>query len=126
MSGAIEQGHVHSTISEVGIATIEFGHPLSNSLPGKILQKLADTINILGENTDVKVIILRSSGSKAFCAGASFDELISITELKVGKVFFSGFANVINACKKSPKFSIKIMFNVHYFFLGILFAPSFL
>ena len=106
MSEAIEQGHVHSTISEVGIATIEFGHPLSNSLPGKILQKLADTINILGENTDVKVIILRSSGSKAFCAGASFDELISITELKVGKVFFSGFANVINACRKSPKLII--------------------
>lgn len=106
MSEAIEQGQVDFTISESGIATIEFGHPLSNSLPGKILRKLADTITEVDKNTDVKVIILKSIGSKAFCAGASFDELISINDLEVGKVFFSGFANVINACRKSHKLII--------------------
>ena len=106
MSGAIEQGHVYSAISETGIATIEFGHPLSNSLPGKILQKLAHTITELSMEKNVNVIIIKSSGQKAFCAGASFDELISITDLEVGKVFFSGFANVINACRKSPKLII--------------------
>ena len=106
MSGAIEQGHVYSAISETGIATIEFGHPLSNSLPGKILQKLAHTITELSKEKNVNVIIIKSSGQKAFCAGASFDELISITDLEVGKVFFSGFANVINACRKSPKLII--------------------
>jgi methylglutaconyl-CoA hydratase len=106
MSEAIEQGHVDSTISEAGIATIEFGHPLSNSLPGKILQKLAQTITELSKENNVNVIIIKSSGQKAFCAGASFDELISITDLEVGKVFFSGFANVINACRKSPKLII--------------------
>ena len=106
MSGAIEQGHVYSGISETGIATIEFGHPLSNSLPGKILQKLAHTITELSREKNVNVIIIKSSGQKAFCAGASFDELISITDLEVGKVFFSGFANVINACRKSPKLII--------------------
>ena len=103
MSEAIEQGHVHYSVSENGIATIEFGHPMSNSLPGKILQKLADTITSAGKEEKVKVIIIRSSGNKAFCAGASFDELISITDLEVGKKFFSGFANVINACRKCPK-----------------------
>jgi methylglutaconyl-CoA hydratase len=106
MSEAIEQGHVYSTIGETGIATIEFGHPLSNSLPGKILQKLAQTITELSKEKNVNVIIIKSSGQKAFCAGASFDELISITDLEVGKVFFSGFANVINACRKSPKLII--------------------
>jgi len=106
MSEAIEQGHVDSTISETGIATIEFGHPLSNSLPGKILQKLAHTITELSKEKNVNVIIIKSSGQKAFCAGASFDELISISDLEVGKVFFSGFANVINACRKSPKLII--------------------
>ena len=106
MSKAIEQGHVEFTISEKGIATIEFGHPLSNSLPGKILRKLADTITEANENKSVKVIILKSIGSKAFCAGASFDELISINDLEVGKIFFSGFANVINACRKSRKLII--------------------
>lgn len=106
MSEAIEQGQVDYSINELGIATIEFGHPLSNSLPGKILQKLADTITLLGQNSEAKVIVLKSQGSKAFCAGASFDELISITDLETGKKFFSGFAKVINACRKSPKLII--------------------
>jgi len=106
MSEAIEQGQVEFNISESGIATIEFGHPLSNSLPGKILRKLADTISEIDKKPTVKVIILKSIGSKAFCAGASFDELISINDLEVGKIFFSGFANVINACRKSKKLII--------------------
>ncbi len=103
---AVNQGHVEYTVAESGIAIIEFGHPMSNSLPGKILQKLADTITELGNNNNVKVIVLRSSGEKAFCAGASFDELISIRDLETGKQFFSGFAKVINACRKAPKFII--------------------
>ena len=106
MSDAIDQGFVDHKIDAKGIATIEFGHPLSNSLPGKILQKLADVITELGENDTVKVIVLRSAGEKAFCAGASFDELISIQDLETGQKFFSGFANVINACRKAPKFII--------------------
>ena len=106
MSEAIYQGHVEMSIDERGVATIEFGHPLSNSLPGKVLQKLADTITSAGINDEVKVIILRSSGEKAFCAGASFDELISINDLETGKIFFSGFANVINACRKCSKLII--------------------
>ena len=106
MSEAINQGHVESSIDAKGIATIEFGHPLRNSLPGKILQKLANTIESLGTNDQVKVIVLKSAGERAFCAGASFDELISIKDLETGKVFFSGFANVINACRKCPKLII--------------------
>lgn len=103
---AINQGDVKFTISENGIATVEFFHPLSNSLPGKVLAKLANTITELGANDSVKVIVLQSSGERAFCAGASFDELISIKDLDTGKQFFSGFANVINACRKAPKLII--------------------
>ena len=103
---AVDQGFVHQSIELNGVATIEFGHPLSNSLPGKILQKLAETITDLGQKDEVKVIILRSAGDKAFCAGASFDELISIKDFETGKAFFSGFAKVINACRKAPKFII--------------------
>ncbi|MFT5858065.1 MAG: methylglutaconyl-CoA hydratase [Flavobacteriaceae bacterium] len=106
MTDAVDQGHVQVSTNDNGIATIEFGHPLSNSLPGKILQKLAETITTLGVSEEVKVIVLKSAGERAFCAGASFDELISIGDLETGKVFFSGFANVINACRKCPKFII--------------------
>ncbi len=105
MNEAIHQGSVELTVKD-GIGTIEFFHPLSNSLPGKILTKLADTITDAGNNNDISVIILKSAGDRAFCAGASFDELISIDNLETGKVFFSGFANVINAARKCPKFII--------------------
>ena len=106
MSEAINQGNVELSINENGIATIEFSHPLSNSLPGKILAKLADTITEAGANDSVKVIILKSAGERAFCGGASFDELISIDNIEIGKTFFSGFANVINAARKCPKLII--------------------
>ena len=85
------------------VATIEFGHPASNSFPSVLLQRLTDELNTLGKNPDINVIVLRSEGEGAFCAGASFDELIAITNLKEGETFFSGFANVINAMRKCPK-----------------------
>jgi methylglutaconyl-CoA hydratase len=89
-----------------GIGTIEFFHPQSNSLPGEILQKLADTITEAGNNDGIQVVILKSAGDRTFCAGASFDELLAIENEEQGKQFFSGFANVINATRKCPKFII--------------------
>ncbi len=89
-----------------GIGTIEFFHPQSNSLPSYILKELANTITKSGKNDKIKVIILKSFGDRAFCAGASFEELISIDTEESGEKFFSGFANVINAARKCPKFII--------------------
>ena len=89
-----------------GIGTIEFFHPQSNSLPSNILQKLADTITEAGNNDEILVVILKSGGDRVFCAGASFDELMDIENEVQGKQFFSGFANVINAARKCPKFII--------------------
>lgn len=99
------QGSVETNI-ENGIAIVTFQHPQSNSLPGTLLRKLADEITSAGNNEKAKVIILRSGGENAFCAGASFDELVSINNLEEGKKFFSGFASVINAIRKAPKFVI--------------------
>ena len=89
-----------------GIGTIAFFHPQSNSMPGAQLRKLAAEIEKLGKEDTAKVIVLKSEGDKAFCAGASFDELISIKDLETGVNFFSGFAMVINAMRKAPKFII--------------------
>ena len=92
--------------TENSVGTIEFFHPQSNSLPGHILAELANTITSAGEDENIKVIILKSAGERAFCAGASFDELVAIDTPENGKKFFSGFANVINAARKCPKFII--------------------
>src|SRR3984957_8460999 len=94
------------TVIKNGIATVQFMHPQSNSLPGTLLMSLAAEIGKAGNNNDAKVIVLKSEGEKTFCAGASFDELISISDLATGKKFFSGFAAVINAMRKAPKFVI--------------------
>jgi len=92
--------------TENSVGTIEFFHPQSNSLPGHILAELANTITSAGKDENIKVIILKSAGERAFCAGASFDELVAIDTPENGKKFFSGFANVINAARKCPKFII--------------------
>jgi methylglutaconyl-CoA hydratase len=91
---------------EHGINTIEFFHPQSNSLPGKILEELAREIHFAGTHDNTKVIILKSGGESTFCSGASFDELVAIKNETEGQKFFSGFANVINAMRKCPKFII--------------------
>jgi methylglutaconyl-CoA hydratase len=90
--------------NEVGY--IEFFHPAHNSLPGDILAKLTQTITDAGKNDAIKVLVLKSGKDRTFCAGASFKELININDEATGKVFFSGFANVINAMRKCPKFII--------------------
>ena len=101
----MSEPYVKQTIeNEVGY--IEFFHPAHNSLPGDILAKLAQTITDAGTNDTIKVIVLKSGKDRTFCAGASFQELININDEATGKVFFSGFANVINAMRKCPKFII--------------------
>lgn len=99
------QPYVKQSI-ENGVGTIEFFHPAHNSLPGDILAELAQTITDAGTNDEIKVIVLKSGGARTFCAGASFKELININDAETGRVFFSGFANVINAMRKCPKFII--------------------
>ena len=88
------------------MGTIEFFTEQSNSLPGIILKQLAESITDAGDNDEIKVIVLKSGGDRVFCAGASFDELIAIDDEVTGKAFFMGFANVINAMRKVPKFVI--------------------
>lgn len=121
----MQEGFVRSEIKD-GIATITFFHPQSNSMPGYQLRALADEVNKLGKDAAAKVIVLKSEGGNlpagitaegtkavkagAFCAGASFDELISIKDITTGTTFFSGFAGVINAMRKAPKF---VLVRVH-------------
>jgi methylglutaconyl-CoA hydratase len=99
------EGHI-TAHTEHGIHTIEFYHPQGNSLPGKLLEQLAYEIHAAGQDANTKVIILRSGGDGAFCAGASFNELTAIHNEAEGFKFFSGFAGVINAMRKCPKLII--------------------
>ncbi len=101
MNNGFVNQELKNTISE-----ITFGHPKSNSLPGEILEKLAQTILESGKDQNVKAILLKSEGERAFCAGASFDELLEIEELEKSKKFFGGFAKVLNAMRSCGKLVI--------------------
>ncbi len=113
MKVEVKDGYV-KTEKEHGISTIEFYHQQSNSLPGKLLESLAQIIHSEGLNPDTKVIILKSAGevggpsgkAGVFCSGASFDELQAIQSQQQGLEFFSGFAKVINAMRKAPQFVV--------------------
>lgn len=98
-------GSLYTSI-ENNIVTIEFGHPAGNSFPAELLDRLTNELNSLAQKNDVNIIVLKSEGEKAFCAGASFDELVSIENLSEGEKFFSGFANVINAMRTCGKIII--------------------
>ncbi|MDB5011394.1 MAG: methylglutaconyl-CoA hydratase [Mucilaginibacter sp.] len=99
-------GAVSLNWSETGVVTISFYHPAQNSLPAYLLNELTHQIKIAGKNEKTRVIILKSEGDRTFCAGASFDEILQIKDKEAGAAFFSGFARVINECRKSPKIII--------------------
>jgi len=99
---SVAGGDVTLTIAE-GVGTIRFSHPKSNSLPSVLLRRLADAVTWMGRDPAARVIVLRSEGTRAFCAGASFDELVDIADEHEGTQFFSGFAQVILAMIRAPK-----------------------
>ncbi|GGG97712.1 enoyl-CoA hydratase [Parapedobacter pyrenivorans] len=102
----MELGFVKTDINADGLAVITFGHPAHNSLPSELLNQLSKHIHSAGNDSHTRLIVLQSAGEKTFCAGASFDELLAITDEEMGSVFFSGFADVINAIRISPKLVI--------------------
>ena len=96
------QGTLSTTISNK-IATVNFGHPASNSFPRQLLNALTNELDKLSFDQEVSIIILKSEGTGAFCAGASFDELLAVSDLEKGTEFFSGFAHLINAMRRCSK-----------------------
>lgn len=87
-------------------ATIEFAHPAANSFPSEQLKALELLFKEVAAREDIHTIVLRSQGSGAFCGGASFDELLTIQDKEQGDVYFSGFANVLQAMRACPQLII--------------------
>ncbi|KIO52242.1 enoyl-CoA hydratase/isomerase family protein [Flavobacterium hibernum] len=105
MSTTIQNGSLQ-TIFNNAVATVQFGHPASNSFPRELLDQLSAEINALSLNKTVSVIVLQSEGSKVFCSGASFDELLAVKNEEQGAEFFSGFAHLLNAMRNCSKLII--------------------
>jgi len=105
MSSENQNGSLQTTFQNA-VATVQFGHPASNSFPRELLNRLTAEINSLSLSENVSVIVLQSEGSKAFCSGASFDELLQVENEEQGTEFFSGFAHLLNAMRNCSKIII--------------------
>ena len=105
MGSQNKTGSLQTTIHNA-VATVQFGHPASNSFPRDLLNRLTAEINFLSTNSDVSVIVLQSDGDRVFCSGASFDELLAVENEEQGTEFFSGFAHLINAMRNCSKLII--------------------
>ncbi|WP_159800383.1 enoyl-CoA hydratase/isomerase family protein [Flavobacterium sp. MK4S-17] len=105
MDASHNNGYLKTDIIN-NVATLTFSHPASNSFPSYLLQQLTEELEKLSHNADAHIIVLKSDGEKAFCAGASFNELLEVSNYDEGARFFSGFANVINAMRTYPKLII--------------------
>ena len=99
----MERGFVKTETNNEGLGVITFGHPAHNSLPSYLLEQLSEHIQSAAADPTVKLILVQSAGDHTFCAGASFDELMALTDEEAGTAFFSGFAHVINTIRKLPK-----------------------
>lgn len=105
VDAAAASGFVRAS-SANGIGTLSFFHPKGNSLPATMLRELAEAVDRLAFDKSAQVIILRSEGTGPFCAGASFDEFAQIDTAEAGRQFFMGFANLILAMRRCPKFIV--------------------
>jgi methylglutaconyl-CoA hydratase len=108
-NSATQAGELRVFVAD-GVGTLAFFHPKGNSLPATLLAKLADAVDRLASDDNVRVLVIRSDGTGPFCAGASFDELAAIGDPEAGRQFFMGFANLILAMRRCPKF---ILTRVH-------------
>lgn len=93
-------------ICKDSITTITFSHPKANSFPLPLLLNLATAIEKAGNDAQTNVIVLQSEGEGAFSAGASFAEFERIASEEAAKNFFGGFAKVILAIVRAPKFVV--------------------
>jgi len=69
-----------STLFDSGIAELIFNHPPVNAFNSTGWLAIAAELNALGENPEVRAIIIAAEG-RGFCAGVAIPELSSNSEL---------------------------------------------
>lgn len=88
------------------IAELEFADAKANCLSSALLAELASQLEQLRGDDSLRVVVLRSAGDGAFCAGASKDELGALKNEAEGEQFFLGFARLYEAMLRLDKFIV--------------------
>ena len=101
----------HTSI-DAGVAELVIDRPPVNALDSQQWLDLAHTLEALGQNPQVRVIVIRSEG-RGFCAGVDIKELDAHPELIV-KVNAGNYAT-FKAVHRNP---VPVIVAVHGFVLG--------
>ena len=104
--------YVQTNVNEKGVAQVLLDHPPVNALPSAGWAHLAKTIRALGEDEQVRVVLLAATG-KGFCAGVDIKELARDSRLitKVNRGCYDSFAAVYDC-------PVPVITAVHGFCLG--------
>lgn len=101
-----------TTRVDKGVAELVIDKPPVNALDSHEWQDLADTLNILGADSQIRVIVLRAEG-RGFCAGVDIKELEQHPELIVE--VNRGNYETFKAVHRCP---VPVIVAVHGFVLG--------
>jgi len=98
-----------------GIATLTFNRPKAlNALNTILLQELADALDNIAQDENVRVLILTGAGEKSFIAGADITEIATLTPLAAKK--FAQFGQ--DVISKLQSLAIPVIAAVNGYALG--------
>jgi enoyl-CoA hydratase/carnithine racemase len=72
-----------------------------NALDRRTLAELEAAFDAAGADPEVRVVVLRGAGERAFCAGADLREILDHASLEESRAHFDGVARVIRAMQRS-------------------------
>ena len=96
---------------ENDIALLQINNPPANELSSKVINELSNTLDLLAEKKDVKVIIITGKG-KFFCTGVDINEIAEIKSTGDSQEFRLRGRGLVNKMLNSQKPLIAAINNV--------------
>ena len=115
MKTLISLKHATATLDELGVATLSICEAGSlNILSTPVISDLTEALNNLAKITEVRTLILRGSGDKAFIAGANINEMAALT--RQSAVTF--IAKLGDLCEVTRVFPVPVIARIPGWCLG--------
>jgi enoyl-CoA hydratase/carnithine racemase len=98
----VASANVSSRTTADGVCTITIEREdRRNALDRATLDELESAFDAAGTSADVRAIVLRGAGERAFCAGADLSELLAHETIDAHRRHFDGVARVILAMHRA-------------------------
>ncbi len=94
--------HAVASLNDAGVATLSIHEAKSlNILSTPVIEDLTRALTQLAQRPDVRVLILRGTGDKAFVAGADINEMARLTRA-TGEHFIKGLRDLCESVRRMP------------------------